>query len=195
MSNETGKSVLRRLHDSRFFSRYFVGYGIDIGCGTDSLELYKSFFPEIKSVRGWDLEDGDAQYMQSVKDNTFDFVHSSHCLEHVADPFVTMENWIRICRPNGHLVIVVPDEDLYEQGIWPSAFNHDHKHTFTINKNKSWCNRSINLFDLLSFFSAKIQILKIELLDATYKYNSGTWDQTAQSFADSAIEIILRKHQ
>ena len=194
MSNETGKSVLRRLHDSRFFSRYFVGNGIDIGCGTDSLEIYQSFFPGIKSVKGWDLADGDAQYMSSVPDKFFDFVHSSHCLEHVNDPYVALDNWIRICKNEGHLIIVVPDEDLYEQGKWPSQFNSDHKHTFTIHKPTSWSNKSINLFDLISYF-ANITVCKIELLDATYRYNTGVWDQTAYSFADSAIEIVLRKNQ
>ena len=33
---------------------------------------------------------------------------------------------------------MVPDEDLYEQGIWPSAFNPDHKATFRIDRPLSW---------------------------------------------------------
>ena len=98
MSKETGKSTLRRFHDNRFATRYFVGDGIDIGAGDDPLSDYSEFFPRITSLRPWDMPDGDAQYMHGVNDNTYDFVHSSHCLEHVRDPKVTLGNWIRICK-------------------------------------------------------------------------------------------------
>ncbi len=193
MSKETGKSTLRRFHDIRFSTRYFVGDGIDIGAGDDPLSDYSEFFPLIKSLRPWDMPDGDAQYMHGVKDDTYDFVHSSHCLEHVRDPQVTLGNWIRICKPGGYLVLVVPDEDLYEQGVFPSTFNGAHLWTYTIKKNASWCDRSVNVFDLLSNFVDKVHIHKVELLDATFRYNKPRFDQTDKSFGDCAIEIILKK--
>lgn len=193
MSDETGKCVLRRFHDHRFATRYFVGNGIDIGSGEDSLDKYKEFFPMINSIRSWDLPDGDAQFMESAKDETYDFVHSSHCLEHLHDPFVGLKNWIRVTKTNGHLVIVIPDEDLYEQGVFPSTFNGDHKCTFTIHKKESWNkDLSINVFDLLSA-QKNIKICKIELLDATFRYGRERFDQTFHSFGDCAIEIILQK--
>ena len=193
MSDETGKCVLRRFHDHRFATRYFVGNGIDIGSGEDSLDKYKEFFPMINSIRSWDLPDGDAQFMESAKDETYDFVHSSHCLEHLYDPFVGLKNWIRVTKTNGHLVIVIPDEDLYEQGVFPSTFNGDHKCTFTIHKKESWNkDSSINVFDLLSA-QKNIKICKIELLDATFRYGRERFDQTFHSFGDCAIEIILQK--
>ncbi len=34
--------------------------------------------------------------------------------------------------------MVVPDEDLYEQGLWPSFFSDEHKSTFRFNKRDSW---------------------------------------------------------
>lgn len=193
MSKETGKSVLRRMHDHRFATRYFVGDGIDIGAGDDPLSDYAEFFPQVKSIRPWDLNDGDAQFMHGVKDETYDFIHSSHCLEHVRDPKETLGNWIRICKPTGHLVLVVPDEDLYEQGVFPSTFNGAHLWTYTIKKNSSWCDKSINIFDLLSEFVDKVDILKVELLDATFRYGAPRYDQTYKSFGDCAIELILRK--
>jgi hypothetical protein len=42
-----------------------------------------------------------------------------------------------VLKPGGHLVCLVPDEDLYEQGMFPSTFNDDHKRTLTIAKKKS----------------------------------------------------------
>ena len=192
MADETGKCVLRRMHDHRFATRYFVGDGIDIGSGEDSLDKYKEFFPMIKTIKSWDLDDGDGQFMDGVKDETYDFVHSSHCLEHLNDCKIGLQNWIRIVKKGGHLVWAIPDEDLYEQGVFPSTFNGDHKCTFTILKEKSWCDKSVNVFDLLSA-QKNIKICKIELLDATFRYGRERFDQTYHSFGDCAIEIILQK--
>lgn len=192
MSNETGKAVLRRIHDSRFINKYFVGNGIDIGAGIDGLGNYSYFFPLMAYVKPWDVEDGDAQYMQSVRNNYYDFVHSSHCLEHMADPYIALDNWIRICKSGGYIVLLVPDEDLYEQGEWPSTFNPDHKASFTINKSKSWSPASVNVFDLLGKFDSQIKVIKVELLDETFIYNQPRVDQS-RSFSESAIEIILQK--
>ncbi|MBV5346213.1 MAG: methyltransferase domain-containing protein, partial [Rhodoferax sp.] len=74
-----------------------------------------------------------------------DFVHSSHCLEHMRDVREALKNWIRIVKPGGFLILTVPDEDLYEQGQWPSRFNTDHKWSFTIHKERSTMPSSINV--------------------------------------------------
>lgn len=190
---ETSKSVFRRLFDSRFVHTYFVGNGIDIGAGNDSLAQYTEKFPLVTSVRSWDSQDGDAVYMSGIIDNTFDFIHSSHCLEHLSNPQLAFTNWLRICRPGGHLIITVPDEDLYEQGQSPSAFTNEHITTWTIFKKQSWSSTSINVFEFLAQFSPKIEILKIELIDHNYSRQSRLTDQTLHSLSESAIEIILRK--
>ena len=190
---ETSKAVIRRLSDSRFVSRYFVGHGIDIGCGDDSLLKYRQQFPLITDVKSWDLPDGDAQYMQTVQDNTFDFVHSSHCLEHVYDPYEAFRNWIRICKPGGHIVTTIPDEDLYEQGQWPSTYNGDHKTSWTIAKTESWSPVSNSVMAFLFSFADQVEVLKVELVDASYNYNVHRYDQTALSISECAIEFIVRK--
>src|SRR5277367_5550020 len=89
---ETSKSVIRRLHDSRFATRYFLGEGIDIGAGSDPLSLYGEQFPGMRALRVWDVGDGDAQKMAGVEDETYNFVHSSHCLEHLVDPLEGLRN-------------------------------------------------------------------------------------------------------
>jgi SAM-dependent methyltransferase len=190
---ETGKSIMRRLHDSRFAMRYFVGDGIDIGSGDDPLAHYRELLPAIRSVRHWDLPDGDAQVMAGVPDNSFDFVHSSHCLEHLKDPLAGLTNWLRILRPGGHLIVLVPDEDLYEQGTFPSTRNSDHKFSFTIHKARSWNKSSINLLQLLELLGPAAEVLRIELLDATYRYSLPAMDQTMTPIGECAIEFIIRK--
>ena len=50
------------------------------------------------------------------------------------DPRSAIAQWWGLVKPGGVLFVIVPDEDLYEQGFWPSRFNCDHKWTFTIAK-------------------------------------------------------------
>lgn len=190
---ETSKAISRRIHDSRFATRYFVGHGVDIGAGPDPINQYGEFFPRMQSCRAWDLEDGDAQLLASLDDCSMDFVHSSHCLEHMHDVKEAMLNWLRVLKPGGHLVVVVPDEDLYEQGVFPSAFNADHKWTFTMCKHLSWSPKSIDLLDLLSIYSGDAQVLKVELLDATFRFGLGRFDQTLTPVGESALEFVMRK--
>lgn len=190
---ECGKSIPRRLGDSRFVRSYFVGRGIDIGGGPDPLQIYKEFFPLLQSVETWDWEQGDAQYMASVRDETFDFVHSSHCLEHMMDPEVALRNWFRILKPGGYLIMLVPDEDMYEQGIFPSSYNNDHKWTLTIFKTQSWSQRSRNLLTMLPQLGPSVEILKIESLTQTYRYGLPRFDQTRTPLSECSIEVILRK--
>ena len=139
------------MREPNFLNRYFVGNGLDIGGGPDPLGLYIELFPRMKGVKVWDKNDGDAQTLEGVEDEQFNFVHSSHCLEHVDDPTIGLKNWFRALKPGGHLIITVPDEDLYEQGQFPSTWNKDHKFTFTISKSKSWSPKSINILELITF--------------------------------------------
>ncbi len=196
---ESSKSIFHKIKDSRYATRYLVGDGIDIGAGPDPLHLYYEFFPLMKSCRIWDMPDGDAELMATVADNSFDFVHSSHCLEHMRNMDVALENWVRILKPGGHLLCLVPDEDLYEQGVFPSSFNADHKHTLTIYKKKSWSGASVNVLDLLMRLKHPVEIKKIELLDATYRYefnrafNQTRFDQTMSPIGEAAIEFVIKK--
>ena len=186
-------SMQRRAHDSRFATRYFVGHGLDVGGGHDSLALYVELFPLIRNVVIYDAPQGDAQKLGNVDDASFDFLFSSHCLEHVRDPAEALANWIRVIKPGGHLVISVPDEDLYEQGVWPSTYNGDHKLTFTLSKKTSWSPVSVNLFSLLSQFSDRVKPLSIITTDHAYRYQFPRFDQTQTPLSECAIEFVLKK--
>lgn len=190
---ENSKSVLRRLNDSNYIRRYFVGSGVDIGGKPDPLALYAEFFPLMTAVRTWDLEDGDAQFMASVSDDFFDFVYSSHCLEHLNDPVEGLNNWLRVVKPGGHIIFAVPDEDMYEQGVWPSTHNRGHRSTFTVNKEKSWSSASTNLFDLLKGLGPLADVRKVEVLDQTYRFDLPRFDQTLTPVGECGIEVVIRK--
>ena len=191
--NETSKAIIRRMHDMRFVNTYFKGKGVDIGCGPDPLSKFQQQFPLMTELKPWDLADGDAQLMASVADNTYDFVHSSHCLEHLHDPYEAFDNWIRITKPGGYVITTIPDEDLYEQGVWPSNHNPDHKTSWAISKDDSWSPVSINVLEFLYQYKDRIEVLKVELQNSTFIYDIQRVDQTYHHIAECAIEFIVRK--
>ena len=87
----------------------------------------------------------------------------------------------------------MPDEDLYEQGVFPSTYNLDHKHTFTIFKKRSWSSQSINLLSLLADLGPEAQVEKVELLTASYRFGLPRFDQTSTPVGECAIEFVIRK--
>ena len=134
------------------------GEGIDIGCGAD---------PVLPGVMRFDVEQGDANRILDFVDRQFDFVYASHCLEHMRDPREAIGQWWQLVKAGGVLFVIVPDEDLYEQGFWPSRFNRDHKWTFTIAKRSSWSPVSVNLLELARSLPGG-EVLDIRLFDTAY---------------------------
>jgi len=135
-----------------------TGQGIDVGCGPD---------PISPNARRFDVEDGDANEITKYVKEQFDFVYSSHCLEHMKNPRAALLDWWKLVKPGGHLIFMVPDEDLYEQGVFPSRFNSDHKATFTISKAQSWSPVSVNVLDL-ALSLPNSQLVKLTLQDQGY---------------------------
>ena len=119
--------------------RALGGLVLDIGAGAD---------PVVPGAVVFDLAQGDANRIVAFEPASFDCVYSSHCLEHMHEPVATLANWWSLVKPGGALFLIVPDEDLYEQGVFPSSFNSDHKSSFTLAKKRSWSPRSFNVFDL-----------------------------------------------
>lgn len=181
MSHETSKALRRRMRDPRFATQWFVGRAIDIGSGQDSLARQMGYWPLLTSVDSWDRAEGDAAELRGVTDNSYDLVYSSHCLEHVSDPQAALARWFRVTRPDGHLIVVVPDREMYERNRWPSAFNPDHKTAFTV----------AVLFEIL--LPVIGHVIKIERLTEHFDPSLPTdYDQT-QGLAECAIEFVVRK--
>jgi SAM-dependent methyltransferase len=53
----------------------------------------------------------EAADLSLIPTNTYDFLLSSHTLEHTANPIKAVLEWIRIVRPGGLLLIVLPDKE------------------------------------------------------------------------------------
>lgn len=183
---EASKAMKRRgmLND-----KLFKGGGIDIGAGPDCIRKWGY------DAYDWDLKDGDAQYLQNISDKSLDFVHSSHCLEHMVDPRIAIQNWVRVVRSGGYIVITVPDEELYEHNLWPSRFNYDHKWSFRIFRKYPLHSRSLTIFDLFSKIWKEVEVLSIIRIEEGFNRSAPVGvDQTGPAEGpECAIELILRK--
>lgn len=114
----------RRLNGLTFA---IEGRGIDIGAGTEPAPWWKVAGLDVE-VTPWDKADGDAHDLAGVPDRHFDFVFSSHLLEHLEEPDRALDRWVSVVRPGGFLLIAVPHRDLYERKLaLPSKWNPDHK--------------------------------------------------------------------
>ena len=119
-------SKTNKIRPPHFTSSYFSGSVLDIGAGPDIV---------CPHARAFDQVHGDANKIDEYfAAESFDTVHSSHSLEHMLDPADALNRWWSLVKPNGFLIIVVPDEYLYEQNIWPSFFSPDHHSTFRLHK-------------------------------------------------------------
>jgi predicted SAM-dependent methyltransferase len=63
----------------------------------------------------------DAVDLSSIETQSYDFVFSSHCLEHIANPLKAIKEWLRVIRNNGYLVLIVPEKSV--------CFDHKRDHT------------------------------------------------------------------
>jgi ubiquinone/menaquinone biosynthesis C-methylase UbiE len=52
----------------------------------------------------------DATNLNEIKSNTYDFLLSSNCLEHVANPMKALGEWRRVLINGGHILLVLPNK-------------------------------------------------------------------------------------
>lgn len=63
----------------------------------------------------------EATDLAQIDNENYDFVISSHCLEHVANPMKAINEWLRVIKKNGLLLIILPYK----------SYCFDHKRPFT----------------------------------------------------------------
>ena len=119
---ESNKS--KKIRDFDFFKTYLSGNVIDIGCGLDKV---------VSHAEPFDMDQGDANNILDHRPSgNYDTVYSSHCLEHMRDVPKALQGWWQLVRPGGYLIVIVPDEALYEQNFWPSLFSTEHLASFRL---------------------------------------------------------------
>jgi SAM-dependent methyltransferase len=190
---ETSKAMRRRWceHELGLFSwrSLFVGNGIDVGSGDDPMP--------ISGVRTFDLSNGNANFLSRYfPQNAFDWLHSSQCLEHMRDPKAALIEWISVVKPGGWIVVTVPSWELYEHMIWPSAFNGDHRSTWSMFIKGSPAPTHIFVPEFLKTLDDVADTIMQRQLDANYDYKlpasvDQTWNESEG--VEPFIEFVLKK--
>lgn len=175
---ESHKAKERRKREG-FFDKYCQGKGLDIGYGGD---------PVLPGVRGWDFEHGDAQLLRGLEDASFDFVYSSHLLEHLPDSKLSLTNWWRVLKPKGYMLLLLPHRDLYEKKKQlPSYFNNDHEHFFMPEEDEA--PDTIGIRPLLERSLSNYEVVYIRTCDEGY-VNPG---DELPSEGEFSIEVVVLK--
>lgn len=91
------------------------GTGLDIGAGQWPL----AGATPIELTNG-----GDAM---ALPEGTYDYVFSSHCLEHLVNPVAAIEHWKTRLRPGGFLFLYLPHPDMT---YWLPQHNRKHLHAW-----------------------------------------------------------------
>ena len=54
----------------------------------------------------------DATTINDVNDNVYDFCFASHVLEHIANPLKALNEWLRIIKNDGHIILILPERSM-----------------------------------------------------------------------------------
>lgn len=116
-------------------SRFCVGDGVDVGFGGDPIVSHAICMdlptPYAKYRDYTQHLHGSADDLRWFKDGSLDWVYSSHVLEDFQDTRAVLDEWIRVVRPGGVVILYLPDEVTYRahcrcQGRPPNA-HHIHE--------------------------------------------------------------------
>lgn len=91
------------------------GNGLDVGCG-------KWPIPGAVPI---ELTDGQSAY--ALPPGEFDYIFSSHCLEHLEDPVLAIEHWKARLAPGASLFLYLPHPDMR---YWRPENCRKHRHLF-----------------------------------------------------------------
>lgn len=94
---------------------FCVGDGLDVGAGTWPLPGARA----IDVTRGEDA--------MALPAGQWDYVFSSHCLEHLSDPVAAIEHWRSRIRDGGVLFLYLPHPDME---YWRPQHCRKHRHLF-----------------------------------------------------------------
>lgn len=75
------------------------------------VEVLRKHYPELAGATliAPDIID-DAQSLHTLEDRSQDFVVAAHVIEHMRNPILALQNWVRVLKPGGRLYLVVPDK-------------------------------------------------------------------------------------
>lgn len=110
--------------------KYCRGLGFDYGPGTNKFSptvLCSDWYPHKGVDLVWNIVEGGKRYHFPFSDNTFDFVFASHVIEDFAPDEIqfVFDELLRIIKPGGNFVILVPDMQNKRYPDWDERFTEE----------------------------------------------------------------------
>jgi predicted SAM-dependent methyltransferase len=134
--NQEGKQPSRDVEKTVVSGYVKPGKIYDLGCGSsktvpDAIGIDRvPMGDEIPHLNGAlsaaDLV-GDVSEDLPIDDESADTIITRHILEHCIDPVKTMNVWIRKLKPDGRIIVTLPDERI---GM-TIPMNPEHRHAYT----------------------------------------------------------------
>lgn len=129
-----------------------IGYGCDVGCNRKEWAFIDKHGTEALLV---DPEICSEYHALNLPPGTFDYIFSSHMLEHVPNWVDVLDYWQTKIRRGGTLFLYLPD---YSQTYWRPWHNRKHVHAFTPDmfkhylKDRGWAKIFVSGVDMNNSF-------------------------------------------
>ncbi len=136
----------------KLYAPYFSGKsGIEIGGPSPIFATEVPLYPLVANLDGcnfssqtvWEgtINEGDnynffkdkkghqyvceASELKDVPSEKYDFLISSHCLEHCANALKTVHEWLRVIKKGGAILMVLPDKNFtFDHNRYVTSFDH-----------------------------------------------------------------------
>jgi SAM-dependent methyltransferase len=102
-----------------FAKHICTGRGLDIGCMKKEWAFPGAIPIDIDFEDEWDA--------YNLPEDIYDYIFSSHCLEHLPNWVEALDYWTSRIVPGGHLFLYLPHPS---QLYWAPFHNHKHYHSF-----------------------------------------------------------------
>ena len=124
VGEETSRTYCDKILNE-FWDKYTSGIGLDLGYA-GYLPNIVPLFPETIGVT-LDYPGYDGKTLPFANESQ-DYVYNSHVLEHIDDYKQAIQEWHRVTKVGGHIIITVPHRDLYEKKLNPPSHTHHATH-------------------------------------------------------------------
>lgn len=111
------------------FGKLFKGFGLEVGEDSSCViedDVTRQLRTGIRADKGFNIDSRNPSKLGMFKDNELDFIVCVHYLEHFAYVSEIINEWWRILKTGGCLVIAAPHTEFYGKVGEPNV-NKDHK--------------------------------------------------------------------
>lgn len=97
------------------------------GCNFSDSTIWEGNIVEGKNYNYYKKKKGyqyicEANNLQVIPNENYDFLIASHCLEHCANTLLTVKEWLRVIKKGGVILLILPD----------SRYTFDHQRPVTV---------------------------------------------------------------